>query len=69
MLVSNRALTAVSQSSKIAERLLAHARLYRKIAGESWNEHTAEKLEQLAAECDRAASDAQTESGADGELH
>jgi hypothetical protein len=59
----------VSQSSKIAERLLAHARLCRQIAGESWNEHTAEKLERLAAECDRAASDALAVSAPDGELH
>jgi hypothetical protein len=52
---------AVSQSSKIAERLLAHARLCRQIAGASWNEASAERLEQLAAECDRAARDAQAQ--------
>jgi hypothetical protein len=62
-LFANPALAPVSHSSKIAERLLAHARLYREIAGKSWNEQTAEKLEQLAAECERAAADA----GPDGD--
>ena len=47
----------VSNSAKIAERLLAHARLCRQIAGASWNEDTAEELERLAAECTRAAAE------------
>lgn len=47
----------VSHSAKIAERLLAHARLCREIAGASSNEETAEKLKQLAAECTRAAAE------------
>ena len=54
----------MSQSSKIAERLLAHARLCRQIAGESWDETTVAELEQLAAECERAA----TQTGPDGNV-
>jgi hypothetical protein len=46
----------VSTSSKLADRLLAHARLCRQIARQSWNEHTAAELERLANECDRAAA-------------
>jgi hypothetical protein len=38
------------------ERLLAHARLCRQIARQSWNEDTAAELEWLAQECDRAAA-------------
>jgi len=45
----------MSPSSKLAERLLAHARLCRQIARQSWNEQTAAELEKLAAECDLAA--------------
>jgi hypothetical protein len=48
----------VSQSSKIAERLLAHARLCRQIADATWSETTAAELERLAAECERAAAGA-----------
>jgi hypothetical protein len=59
----------MSQSSKIAERLLAHARLCRQIASESWNECTAEKLEQLADECDRAAADMVPAGPGTGEFH
>ena len=46
----------VSQASKIAERLLAHARLCRQIARASWDTETAAKLAQLADECTRAAA-------------
>ena len=53
---SNQSLDPVSHTSKIAERLLAHARLCRQIAGESWNEATAAKLAQMADECDRAVA-------------
>lgn len=56
MHVSNQSLDLVSHKSKIAERLLAHARLCRQIAGESWNEATAAKLGQMADECDRAVA-------------
>ena len=38
----------MSQSSKIAERLLAHARLCRQIADASWSETTAAELERAA---------------------
>jgi hypothetical protein len=62
-------LAPVSHSSKIAERLLAHARLYREIAGKSWNEQTVEKLEQLAAECERAAADVGPDGDEDGQGH
>jgi hypothetical protein len=58
---ANRALIPEQQSSKIAERLLAHARLCRQIADASWNEETGEKLAQLADECVRTA--AKIESG------
>jgi hypothetical protein len=44
--------------SKLAERLLAHARLCRQIARQSWSEETAAALEKLAAECDLAARNA-----------
>jgi hypothetical protein len=45
----------VSPSSKLAERLLAHARLCRQIARQSRNEKTAAELEKLAEDCDRTA--------------
>jgi len=41
---------------KIAERLIAHARLCRQIARETWNEHTALELTRMADECMRAAT-------------
>jgi len=46
----------VPKSSKMAERLLAHARLCRHIAEQSWNEETAQRLDTLAQECVRAAA-------------
>jgi histone H3/H4 len=48
--------TLVAQSSKIAERLLAHARLCRQIAEQSWSEDAAARLERLADECTSAAA-------------
>lgn len=51
----------VPKSSKIAERLLAHARLCRHIAEQSWNEETAHKLDTLAQECVRAAAELATD--------
>lgn len=53
----NREPRAVSHSAKIAERLLAHARLCRHIAEQSWSEETAHKLDRLANECVRAATE------------
>ena len=46
----------VSNLTKIAERLLAHARLCRHIAEQTWSEDTARKLDALADECVRAAA-------------
>jgi len=65
---SNPALGPVPQSV-IAERLLAHARLCRDIAGASWNEATAEQLEQLAEKCVRAAADAGPDGDPGGQVH
>ena len=43
------------QSNKVADRLLAHARLYRKIAHASWNEDVAAQAQQKAENCVRDA--------------
>jgi hypothetical protein len=51
----------VPKSSKMAERLLAHARLCRQIAEQSWNEETAQRLDTLAQECVRAAAELTTD--------
>jgi hypothetical protein len=59
----------VSPSSKLAERLLAHARLCRQIARQTWNEETAAELEKLAAECDLAAANAPPTVDQSGPLH
>jgi hypothetical protein len=59
----------MSQTSKIAERLLAHARLCRQIAGASWDETTAKELEQLADACTRAADRADSDGAPVGEFH
>lgn len=61
MLLSNRMQSPVPNSSKIAERLLAHARLCRQIAEETWSEDVAQKLSRLADECARAAADIASE--------
>jgi len=42
--------------TKIAERLIAHARLCRQMARETWNERAAVELERMAEECVRAAT-------------
>lgn len=60
---------AMSQPSKIAERLLAHARLCRQIARESWNEETACKLAEMADECTRAAENCDAIGPAASRLH
>ena len=59
----------MSQPSKIAERLLAHARLCRQIARESWNEDTAYKLAEMAEECTRAARSCDAMAPVDAPLH
>jgi hypothetical protein len=59
----------VSPSSKLAERLRAHARFCRQIARRSWNEETAAELEKLAAECDLAAANAPPTVEQSGPLH
>ena len=59
----------VSQSLKIAERLLAHARLCRQIAEASWSETTAAELERLAAECERAAAEATPDHAPNPPIH
>ena len=48
----------VTSPNKIADRLLAHARLCRQIALQSAHESTRIELEQMAQECDRAAAQA-----------
>jgi hypothetical protein len=58
---TNLAAVTVSNASKIAERLRAHARLCRQIASVSWSEESAQKLAQLADECSRAAVEADLE--------
>ena len=46
---------AVPNSRYLADRLRAHARLYRHIAEEMWNEDKAQELVRLADECSNAA--------------
>jgi hypothetical protein len=65
----NREPRAVSHSAKIAERLLAHARLCRHIAEQSWSEETAHKLDRLANECARAAAELLPDDENDGTRH
>jgi hypothetical protein len=48
-------LLPMSESSKVAERLLAHARLCQDAATLCWNETTSAELTQLAQECRQAA--------------
>jgi hypothetical protein len=43
-------------SSAVAERLLAHARLCEQIAQRCWNEATAEELMRMAQECTHTAA-------------
>ncbi len=45
----------MAQPSTIRDRLLAHARLCREIAGATMSEETAAALERLAADCVEAA--------------
>jgi hypothetical protein len=59
----------VSNVSKIAERLRAHARLCRQIASASWNEEAAHQLTQLADECTRAAAEADLEVSSSASVH
>ncbi len=46
----------VADTSKIAQRLLAHARLCRQIAEVSWREDVAVQFGRLADDCTRAAA-------------
>ncbi|MBI1203580.1 MAG: hypothetical protein GC182_13825 [Rhodopseudomonas sp.] len=62
MLHANPTLVALPNGSKIAERLLAHAHLFRAMASASWNEETAQRLVRKAEECTRAAAEAEFES-------
>ena len=50
-------------SSAVAERLLAHARLCEHAAQECWNAETAANLRRMARDCTRAA--AQVDPGRD----
>jgi len=43
-------------SAKVVQRLLAHAKLCREIASASWDERNAQKLEEMAAACERSAA-------------
>jgi hypothetical protein len=52
---------AVVVSSKLAERLRAHASLCRKLARECWSEEIAVSLCQLADDCTLAAEAAEAE--------
>jgi hypothetical protein len=45
----------------IIERLLAHARICREIANATFNEETARKLDRMAEECLKAASETDPE--------
>jgi hypothetical protein len=56
------------QSAKVVQRLLAHAKLCREIASASWNENSVEKLEEMAAECERSAT-GEGETGPSDRLH
>jgi hypothetical protein len=46
----------VPNCENLAERLYAHARLYRHIAEQAWSETRARELHRLAEECTRAAA-------------
>ena len=59
----------MSPSSKLAERLHAHALLCREIAHECLNEETAAELEKLADECDQAAAKAPPTAGPNQTMH
>ena len=59
----------MSNASKIAERLRAHAKLCRQIASVSWNEESAQELTRLAEECARAAAQADFEASASASVH
>jgi hypothetical protein len=56
------------QSAKVVQRLLAHAKLCRDIATASWNETSAEKLKEMALECERSAA-SEGETRPPGTLH
>lgn len=55
-------------SAKVVQHLLAHARLCREIAARSWDKTSAQKLEELAAACVRAAG-VTDQPAASGQMH
>jgi hypothetical protein len=55
-------------SAKVVQHLLAHARLCREIAACSWDKTSAQRLEELAAACVRAAG-IPDEPAPKGQLH
>ena len=54
-MLTDRARESVADADKVAERLLAHARLCRHIAEQTWSEDAARDLKQMAEDCIRAA--------------
>jgi len=50
----------MSDEHTVAGRLLAHAKLCRQMATQTWNEEIAKELRKLADECARAAVEAKT---------
>jgi len=52
---------AMKHPPAIVERLLAHARICREIANATFNEETARKLDRMAEECLKAASETDPE--------
>jgi hypothetical protein len=56
-------------TSKIAERLLANARLCREVAEESSNNVTTKKFERLADECARAAANVLPDRDPNEQMH
>ena len=53
---SNRAAQPAQNSSAVAERLLAHARLCEQIAQDCLNEETAAELRRMARKCTHVAA-------------
>jgi len=59
----------MSKPDLLVERLLAHASLCRRMAGETFNEEIAAELRKLAGECVRAAREMNCETGPAATLH
>lgn len=60
---------AAVPTSKVAERLRAHARLCRQIAHETWNETIASELDHLADQCVAAADNIDADAVPRAPLH